>query len=230
MRSSRRPAPDLMPKTWYGMPAYARDGKVVCFFRDAGKFKERYAMLGFNDTAKLDARLHVAGRLRADEADRSRRGQDPRAREEGGELDERDHRHHPERARDPRRADLRRTARARLLRLDRPEADPGMVGRRHGRRGDGRPSRRHVPLPHRLRRRRGRVPRGRRTRAARADVPEPPADARVRGSGRPDEADADDALRDDRGARHDHAVRRRGRSKGGFARVDALLQRLPLDA
>jgi uncharacterized protein YdhG (YjbR/CyaY superfamily) len=47
-------APDLVPKTWYGMPAYARDGKVVCFFRDAGKFKERYAMLGFNDTAKLD--------------------------------------------------------------------------------------------------------------------------------------------------------------------------------
>jgi uncharacterized protein YdhG (YjbR/CyaY superfamily) len=49
-------APDLMPKTWYGMPAYANeDGKVVCFFRDAGKFKERYAMLGFNDRAKLDA-------------------------------------------------------------------------------------------------------------------------------------------------------------------------------
>ena len=47
-------APDLTPKTWYGMPAYARDGKVVVFFRDAGKFKERYAMLGFNDTAKLD--------------------------------------------------------------------------------------------------------------------------------------------------------------------------------
>jgi uncharacterized protein YdhG (YjbR/CyaY superfamily) len=47
-------APDLTPKTWYGMPAYARDGKVVCFFRDAGKFKERYAMLGFNDTANLD--------------------------------------------------------------------------------------------------------------------------------------------------------------------------------
>ena len=44
-----------MPKTWYGMPAYAnKDGKVVCFFRDAGKFKERYAMLGFNDSAKLD--------------------------------------------------------------------------------------------------------------------------------------------------------------------------------
>jgi uncharacterized protein YdhG (YjbR/CyaY superfamily) len=47
-------APELVPKTWYGMPAYARDGKVVCFFRDAGKFKERYAMLGFNDSAKLD--------------------------------------------------------------------------------------------------------------------------------------------------------------------------------
>ena len=47
-------APELSPKTWYGMPAYAKGGKVVCFFRDAGKFKERYAMFGFNDTAKLD--------------------------------------------------------------------------------------------------------------------------------------------------------------------------------
>jgi len=47
-------APELTPKTWYGMPAYAKDGKVVCFFRDAGKFKERYAMLGFNDSARLD--------------------------------------------------------------------------------------------------------------------------------------------------------------------------------
>ena len=47
-------APDLTPKTWYGMPAYAKDSKVVCFFRNAGKFKERYAMLGFNDSAKLD--------------------------------------------------------------------------------------------------------------------------------------------------------------------------------
>ncbi len=48
-------APDLTPKTWYGMPAYAnKDGKVVVFFRNAGKFKERYAMLGFNDSAKLD--------------------------------------------------------------------------------------------------------------------------------------------------------------------------------
>jgi len=47
-------APDLVPKTWYGMPAYARAGKVVVFFRDAAKFKERYAMLGFQDNANLD--------------------------------------------------------------------------------------------------------------------------------------------------------------------------------
>jgi hypothetical protein len=48
-------APDLVPKTWYGMPAYANnDGKVVCYFRDAGKFKERYATFGFNDSANLD--------------------------------------------------------------------------------------------------------------------------------------------------------------------------------
>jgi uncharacterized protein YdhG (YjbR/CyaY superfamily) len=47
-------APELTPKTWYGMPAYAKDGKVVCYFRDAGKFKERYSMFGFNETAKLD--------------------------------------------------------------------------------------------------------------------------------------------------------------------------------
>jgi uncharacterized protein YdhG (YjbR/CyaY superfamily) len=47
-------APDLSPRTWYGMPAYAKDGKVVCFFRDAQKFKERYATFGFNATANLD--------------------------------------------------------------------------------------------------------------------------------------------------------------------------------
>ena len=48
-------APDLMPKTWYGMPAYAnKDGKVVCFFQSAGKFKARYATFGFNDVAHLD--------------------------------------------------------------------------------------------------------------------------------------------------------------------------------
>ena len=47
-------APALSPRTWYGMPAYAKDGKVVCFFRGADKFKERYAMFGFNDAANLD--------------------------------------------------------------------------------------------------------------------------------------------------------------------------------
>jgi uncharacterized protein YdhG (YjbR/CyaY superfamily) len=47
-------APGLSPKTWYGMPAYAKDGEVVCFFRGADKFKERYAMFGFNDAANLD--------------------------------------------------------------------------------------------------------------------------------------------------------------------------------
>mgnify|MGYP005833416949 CR=1 FL=1 len=47
-------APALSPKTWYGMPAYARDGKVVCFFQSAQKFNTRYATFGFNDTANLD--------------------------------------------------------------------------------------------------------------------------------------------------------------------------------
>jgi uncharacterized protein YdhG (YjbR/CyaY superfamily) len=47
-------APDLWPKTWYGMPAYARDGKVVCFFQSAEKFKSRYATFGFTDQAGLD--------------------------------------------------------------------------------------------------------------------------------------------------------------------------------
>jgi uncharacterized protein YdhG (YjbR/CyaY superfamily) len=47
-------APALEPKTWYGMPAYAKDDKIVCFFQSADKFKSRYATLGFNDTANLD--------------------------------------------------------------------------------------------------------------------------------------------------------------------------------
>lgn len=47
-------APTLSPKLWYGMPAYARDGKVVCFFQSAQKFKTRYATFGFNDAAHLD--------------------------------------------------------------------------------------------------------------------------------------------------------------------------------
>jgi len=48
-------APDLAPRTWYGMPAYAKGGKVVCFFQSAQKFKTRYATLGFSDSANLDA-------------------------------------------------------------------------------------------------------------------------------------------------------------------------------
>ena len=47
-------APDLSPKTWYGMPAYAKDGKVVCFFKSADKFKSRYATFGFDEAANLD--------------------------------------------------------------------------------------------------------------------------------------------------------------------------------
>ena len=48
-------APVLEPRTWYGMPAYAKDGKVICFFQSAAKFKARYATFGFSDTAKLDS-------------------------------------------------------------------------------------------------------------------------------------------------------------------------------
>ncbi len=47
-------APDLTPRLWYGMPAYAKDGKIVCHFQDAAKFKMRYATLGFSDKANLD--------------------------------------------------------------------------------------------------------------------------------------------------------------------------------
>ena len=50
----RANAPNLEPKLWYGMPAYAREGKVVCFFQSAAKFKTRYATFGFNDPARLD--------------------------------------------------------------------------------------------------------------------------------------------------------------------------------
>jgi uncharacterized protein YdhG (YjbR/CyaY superfamily) len=48
-------APDLAPKTWYGMPAWAKDGKIVCYFQSAAKFNSRYATFGFNDTANLDS-------------------------------------------------------------------------------------------------------------------------------------------------------------------------------
>ena len=54
MPSSKGSAPALSPRTWYGMPAYARDGKVICYFTPASKFKERYATFGFNADANLD--------------------------------------------------------------------------------------------------------------------------------------------------------------------------------
>ena len=79
-------APALSPRTWYGMPAYAKDGNVVCFFQSAQKFKTRYATLGFSDKANLDEGDHVADRLRAEGVDRRRRGKDRRAGEESGEL------------------------------------------------------------------------------------------------------------------------------------------------
>ena len=86
-RSSRRPPPISTPKTWYGMPAYAnKDGKVVCFFKDAGKFKERYAMFGFNDTANLDdgSMWPIAYALtKLTQADEAKIAQ---ARQAGGEL------------------------------------------------------------------------------------------------------------------------------------------------
>ena len=50
----RETAPDLVPRTWYGMPAYSKDGAVLCFFQPSGKFKARYSTLGFNDKARLD--------------------------------------------------------------------------------------------------------------------------------------------------------------------------------
>jgi hypothetical protein len=67
-------APDLAPKLWYGMPAYAKDGKMVCFFQSAQKFKSRYATLGFSDQANLDdgamwpAYYALTGLTDADEA------------------------------------------------------------------------------------------------------------------------------------------------------------------
>ena len=79
-------APSLTPKTWYGMPAYAKDDKVVCFFQSAAKFKSRYATFGFSDRADLDDGNHVAHRIRAHEADQGRREEDRRAGQAGRRL------------------------------------------------------------------------------------------------------------------------------------------------
>ncbi len=79
-------APALSPKTWYGMPAYAnKDGKVICYFTPASKFKERYATFGFNATANLDEGAMWPTSF-ADGVDCHRRSKDQRAREESGEL------------------------------------------------------------------------------------------------------------------------------------------------
>ncbi len=79
-------AADLVPKTWYGMPAYAKDGKVLCFFQAADKFKARYATFGFNDSANLDQGDDVADIVRAEGADAWRREEDRRARQESRDL------------------------------------------------------------------------------------------------------------------------------------------------
>src|SRR5579885_3608162 len=70
-------APDLSPRTWYGQPAYARDGKIICFFQPRQKFNTRYATLGFND---------AANRLRPDGVNPRRRGADQRPYKESGKL------------------------------------------------------------------------------------------------------------------------------------------------
>jgi uncharacterized protein YdhG (YjbR/CyaY superfamily) len=79
-------APALSPKTWYGMPAYAKDGKVVCYFTPASKFNERYATFGFNASANLDDGNMWPTSFALKKFDRRRRETDRRAREEGGEL------------------------------------------------------------------------------------------------------------------------------------------------
>ena len=86
-------APDLSPKTWYGMPAYARDGKVVCFFTPAQKFNSRYATFGFNDDANLDDGTMWPTSFALTELTAADEAQDRRAREESGEL--RTARRHP---------------------------------------------------------------------------------------------------------------------------------------
>ena len=80
-------APALSPRLWYGMPAYAReDGKVVCFFQSAEKFKTRYATLGFSERANLDNGAMWPTAFALTTVDRRRRGADRRAREESGAL------------------------------------------------------------------------------------------------------------------------------------------------
>lgn len=78
--------PVLSPKLWYGMPAYFRDGKVVCFFQSAQKFKTRYATLGFNDAASLDEGAMWPTAFALTELTDAERRKNRRACEESGEL------------------------------------------------------------------------------------------------------------------------------------------------
>ena len=79
-------APALAPKTWYGMPAYAKDGKVVCFFQSAAEIQIKVRHVRLQRRGKARRRRHVADLLRAEGIDRRRRGKDRRAGEESGEL------------------------------------------------------------------------------------------------------------------------------------------------
>ena len=79
-------APALSPRLWYGMPAYAKDGKVVCFFQSAAEVQDEVRDVRLHARGEPRRRRHVADRLRAEGVDRRRRGKDRRAREESGEL------------------------------------------------------------------------------------------------------------------------------------------------
>ena len=79
-------APALSPRLWYGMPAYAKDGKVVCFFQSRAEVQDEVRDARLQRRGEPRRRRHVADRLRSDGVDRRRRGKDRRAREESGEL------------------------------------------------------------------------------------------------------------------------------------------------
>ena len=79
-------APDLSPETWYGMPAYAKDGKVLCFFQSADKFKARYATFGFSDEANLDQGAMWPTSFALTELTAADEVKITHAREESGEL------------------------------------------------------------------------------------------------------------------------------------------------
>jgi uncharacterized protein YdhG (YjbR/CyaY superfamily) len=79
-------APALLPKTWYEMPAYTKDDKVVCFFQSSQKFKSRYATFGFSDAANLDEGAMWPVTFALKELNATERGKDQRALEESGKL------------------------------------------------------------------------------------------------------------------------------------------------